>query len=291
MKNLLLIFLFLANVSLFAQDIIIDIDDDGNVSVFNERNDLRPLIEVVYSSSNLKQKDFVPSDDIATNGAAQLRLGYAVVTDSKIKKMYEDYIFIGFSSPSMAIGGSGSSHSFEIWKGGSISRISYALPLSNNVDFIPYYAGGLFLYSMSYTYEGAVPMYYTENRPNETIINRSADKKIHFGNTYESGMKIKFNNSFSVFGGYSAYVYYPRFMTWKFFGSILTYQIGLTLLDNFNRRIINNSTVAGVLIDVILKSAYNYMFYHFQKGDMNWPVVTETPFTQEGISAGISFNF
>ncbi len=290
-KLLTVLFVLFASASFFAQDVIIDLDENGDVILFNVRENKKPLIELTYSFMQLDHEDFVNPSAIKQDGDFQLRLGYTATRDTKIRKIYEEYVFFGYSSPSMNLGGENTgTHSFEIWKGGSVSRIGYAISLSKSVDFIPYYAGGIFLYSMSHNYEGAVLAYY-HGEPNNTIIGRTADEKIHFGNTLESGVRLKFNDKLSVFGGYTGYVYYPRFMTWKFLGSLITYQIGLTLLDNFNRRIIRNSSVAGVIIDVILKSAYNYMFYYFQKGDMNWPVSTETPFTQEGFTAGFSINF
>ncbi len=289
MKKFLLVLFLFSSAAIFAQDVIIDLDENGDVIIFNTRDNKQPLIELIYSSLQINHEDFINSDQINQDGELQLRLGYTVSTDTKIRKIYEEYFFFGYSSPSMSLASADGQNSFDIWKGGSVSRISYAINLSNNAVFVPYYAGGVFFYSMSHSYEGGTPAYV--NPVNANIIDRSVDERLHFGNTLESGFKIKFNNSFAVNAGYSGYVYYPRFMTWKFLGSLITYQIGLTLLDNFNRRVIKRSNVAGVLIDVVLKSAYNFMYYYFQKGDMNWPVSSEKPFTQEGITVGLSFNF
>jgi len=288
MKKLIIAALFFLTTPFFAQDVIIDLDENGDVIIFNARDNKQPLIELSYSAVQLNHEDFSNNDLIKQDGDLQLHLGYTVATDTKIRKIYEEYLFLGYSSSSMSLSSSDGIYSFDVWKVGSNSRISYAIPISSSVDFVPYYAGGMYFYSMGNSSESVAPI---AGSPDETIINRTADKKVHFGNTFESGVRFKFNNSISVYGGYSAYVFYPRFMTWKSLGSVIIYQVGLTLLDNFNRRIIKRSNVAGVLVDVILKSAYNYMIYYFQKGDMNWPISTETPFTQEGFTVGFSFNF
>ncbi len=290
MKKITVILFLMLSVSIFAQDVIIDLDEEGDINLFGIRANKKPLVELSYSINSLNQEDFVGS--IKKNGELQLRLGYSVSTNTKSKKVYEEYFFFGFSNSNMNLGSSDGFYEFNFYKIGSLSRISYALPLSRNVNILPYYAGGLFFYEMSDETNYVSPTYNTQGTSvDETIIKRTADEKFHFGNTFESGLRLKFNDSFSVFGSYGAYVYYPRFMTWKFLGSMITYQIGFTLLDNFDKIIIQKSPVLGAITDVILKSAYNYVFYYFQKGDMNWPISTETPFTDEGITFGFSINF
>ncbi len=288
MKNLTILIIFLFSINLFAQDVIVDLDDNGDIILFNSRVNKQPLIELAYSFPKITHQDFQNTNLIKNIGDFQLRLGYTYTSDSKIRKIYEEYLLVGYSSPSFALSPNGAYQSFETWKVGSISRVSYALSLSSNVDFVPYYSGGLFFYSMSFK-DGGTHLFNSSN--DKTIISRTADGKVHFGNMFESGIRFKLNNSFSLFGGYSGNMFYPRFMTWKFLGSLVTYQIGLTLIENFDSYILRRSNVAGAIVDVILKSAYNYMFFYFQKGDMNWPVNTETPFVHEGPVVGVSFNF
>ena len=290
MKKAITILVLLLSVSVFAQDVIIDLDDDGDIHIFGPRANRKPLVELSYSINALNQKDFVGT--IKKNGEFQLRLGYTVNTDSKSRKIYEEYFFFGYSNSGMNLGSNDGNYEFNLYKIGSLSRVSYAIPISGKMDFLPFYAGGLFMYEMSDKTNYAAPAFYVQGtNDNETIIKRTADEKFHLGNTFESGVRLRFNEAFTVFGSYGAYAYYPRFMTWKFLGSIITYQIGFTLLDNFDKIIIRKSPVLGAITDVILKSAYNYVFYYFQRGDMNWPISTETPFTDEGFSFGFSINF
>lgn len=290
MKKVTVILILLLSVSVLAQDVIIDLNDDGDIVIFGARANRKPLVELSYSINSLNQEDFVGT--IKKNGEIQLHLGYTVNTDTKSKKIYEEYFFFGYSNSNMNLGSNDGYYEFSLYKIGSLSRIGYAIPISGKIDFLPFYAGGLYLYDMSDKSNYVRPAYYTQGtNDNETIIKRTADEKFHLGNAFESGVRLRFNETFTVFGSYGAYVYYPRFMTWKFLGSIITYQIGFTLLDNFDKIIIRRSPVLGAITDVILKSAYNFVFYYFQKEDMNWPFATETPFTSEGVTLGFSINF
>jgi hypothetical protein len=272
---------------LFAQDVIIDLNDDGEVVLTKESFSKFPFIELSYATAEFSNENF--NYTIAKNGETQIKLGNSYLINKKNHKVIDKYFFLGYSSKSQYYkNGNYGFAALENWKGGIGNRVNYELMFSDNIGIAPYYSAGLFLYNMTASTSPVLSYYGSAD---EKILNRTADNKTHFGTFWDSGANLKLGNHFSLSAGYSGYVYYPRFLTIKFLGSFIAYQIGLSALDNFNKQIINRSKVVGAVVDVVLKSAYNYMFYHFQKGSVNWPFNSEAPFVQEGLAIGLSFKF
>ncbi len=288
--SLFLLFFFIFSTGFFAQKIEVTKDSTSFDNFFRIKK--QPVISVNFSNENYRFNDFTSPIVFKKSGTFEISLGYKTFSKRDyLKKYFSKYISLAYSSDKLNNQVSqGLAVALEFWRLAAVSEKGYLYNLGL-VEISPYVSSGYFLYNFSFALNTVCP---AEDGITCLTVNPQMSRfsdGTHFGKFFEEGLKLELGEKLSLKLGYSESLYTPRFMTWHFLGSEILYGIARVALDKFNRSIIQDSPVVGGFIDVVLVSGLNYLVYHFQKDNMNWPIKSETPIFSEGFRAGITLTF
>jgi len=250
--------------------------------------DTRPFMELNYGLTNYKHKSFY--DDFAKVGNAEIKLGRRYLDswdDDGITEMKDEYMFFGVNSLDLKdknATGLGS----EMINFGVGMKEGYGYEIGM-VNITPYFGGAftwnkLNMKDMPDTSLGAL------QQSDYKVLDRY-NKSFRFGQRVEGGLSIGFNKTIFLDASYQANVVFPRFMTWKHFGSLLIEVAGIGIADTFVEEILDASPEAAPIINFVLKNGIAYGFYMLQKDKMNYPFNSETPLTYETFKVGLTFVF
>ncbi len=251
-----------------------------------------PVLEVSVSDANFNNNNLASPFNFNSNLSFQINLGYKTfVKTHPAQKYFIKFLSLAYSSDKFINNDNrGGNIANELWEIIASSEIGYRYG-TGLLGLSPYYSSGYSLYNFSYSFSTVCPtLYGIQCVTNSETLNRFTNG-IHFGKSFEQGIKIDFGKKLAIKAGFSEQLFFARFMTWKFLGSELLYGIGRVALDKFNRNIIQNSPKVGAIIDVALVSGLNYLVYYFQKSNMNWPFNSEAPISYERFKLGISLTF
>ncbi len=284
---LFVLFFFTCSVGLFAQKIEVEKD-----STFINRFQRHSIVSVNFSNEQFGFNDFISPFKFSKSGSVELGLGYKNFSiNHPAEKYFIKYISLKYSSNKLINQSSeGLSVSLELWRLAAVSETGYRYNF-RLLNISPYVSSGYFLYNFNYNFSTVCPAEYgMACLASDPQMSRFSDGT-HFGKNFEEGIRFGLSDKLSINLGYSESLYYPRFMTWHFLGSEILYGIARVALDKFNRNIIQDSPTIGGFVDVVLVSGLNYLVYHFQKDDMNWPIKSETPIFADGFRAGFRLTF
>jgi hypothetical protein len=287
---LFLLFFFLSGSGLFAQQIEIEKDSTSVSKIFHSRK--HPVISVNFSNEQFGFNGFISPVKFKKSGTVEISLGYKTYSKNHpAKKYFSKYISLAYSSNKLTNQSSqGLAVGLEFWRLAAVSETGYRYNLGP-LGFSPYAASGYFLYNFSFAFNTVCPVEYGIVCPTVNPQMSRFSDGTHFGKIFEEGLSLGLGEKLSLKFGYSESLFTPRFMTWHFLGSEILYGLARVALDKFNRTIIQDSPVLGGFIDVALVSGLNYLVYHFQKDEMNWPIKSETPIFSEGFRAGLTLTF
>ena len=114
---------------------------------------------------------------------------------------------------------------------------------------------------------------------------------LRFGQSFESGIKIKLPGPLNVIGAYEKSVVYPRHLFWKWTVSQLIESIGTEAADQFAHAVMRSSPYAGPIVNFVIKTGILLGMYELRKNNMNWPFTTSPPLVTDSWKIGLSLEF
>lgn len=245
----------------------------------------KPTIDLSYGVSEITLSGFSP--DIANTGMIELRLGYSSLRNTKygkdILKYDNGYLFLSNSSNELTSQPESNEIRSSMWRFGFGKREGYGIKMGQ--VSIEMFNSNSFVWSQfEYDSLSSQPQYdYSD-------LNEFNDA-FRFGSATEGGFNIQFTTAFSIQPKFEISDIYPRHLFFYQFVSTLTEFTGLVLLDEFTKKILKNSPVAGVIMNFILKNAYEYGFYELRKNNVSWPISGAAPLRYGTFKLGATFTF
>lgn len=245
----------------------------------------KPNIEVSYGNSMIRLNGLNPS--VSDAGMIELKLGFTRQIQLKKSKnifKYENrFIFLGNASNETSVNTDNSGISSTMWRFGIGNKETYGLK-SGFLSIIPYTANSFVWSQFDYDTLNNVSGvdYATLN---------DFDGTFRFGKSAEAGINFQLTPGFSIAPMYEISNIYPRHLFYKQAVSTIIEFSGIYLIESFTKLIIKNTPVAGVFVNFILKSAYEYGFYQLTKIHMNWPYTGAAPLRYNTFKIGMNFTF
>lgn len=245
----------------------------------------RPAIEFSYGNSVIKLDGLNP--EISDAGMFELKLGFTKLKPSNysedLLKFENRFVFLGNADKETSVNQNNEAINSTMWRFGFGSKESYGLK-TGFMSVIPYNSNSFEWSKFDYDTLSSVSgiNYGTLNDFNGTF---------RFGKSAEAGIIFQLTKGFSIAPMYEISDIYPRHVFFKQSVSTLIEFTGFYLLESFTRLIIRNSPAAGVFVNFILKSAYEYGFYQLTKVNMDWPFTNAAPLRYNTFKVGMNFTF
>ena len=246
----------------------------------------KPSIELTYGTSDIYLNN--TSNNLANAGMIELKLGFTTKRKSYFGKNitgYENrYVFLGNASDKNNPKATGSGEiNNDLWRFGFGTKDAYGLKFGS-MEIMPY-SSNSFAWS-KFTYD------------NGTILTESDKDKydnfndaFRFGSSTEGGINLQLTPGFSIQPQFESSIIFPRHLFGKQLMSSVIEMSGYYLIDNFTRKIMKNTPVAGTFVNFILKNAYDFGYYQLRKDKMNWPFNSAAPMRYYTYKIGLAFTF
>ncbi|GJQ62143.1 MAG: hypothetical protein SCALA702_11960 [Melioribacteraceae bacterium] len=293
-KSLILFFslLILSGIT-SAQQLVNGWDRDwDDYDMFEWSSDSNPFIEVNYGIVNPKHNIF--STDFQKLGAGEVKLGFSsrdVYFENYITEFDEKFFFVSNLSKDFANEDLVTDIEMKAWRFGMGTREGYGYRFGRTFAILPYHQGAISWTRLNYVQPNIIntlaPVLTQEDND---ILDRYEDS-FRFGTIAEGGIMLEFGSMVSVNAAYEASVIFPRFMTWKYLGSLVIEGAGVAFIDYFVDEVIDSSPAAGPIVNFVLRNAFSLAMHSLKRDEMNWPFSTETPMTFETVKVGMSFRF
>jgi len=244
----------------------------------------KPMIELSYGVSDVKLNNI--NSEFKSPGMIELRLGYASQWSSRYSKnvlSYENnYVYLSNSTTDIASKTSTGINS-SMWRFGIGSKDGMGLKFGS-FSIMPYNSN-----SISWS-----RFQFDRN----SIANSSDYEKFddfneafRFGTSTEAGINLQITKGISLQPKYEVSDIFPRHLVAKQMISSLIEVGGAHMIDEFVRNILQNTPVAGTIVNFVLKNAYEYGIYQLRKENMNWPFTGEAPLRYSTFKMGMTFTF
>lgn len=282
----------LSNLNVHGQDTT-DIDEEWDwdwewedVDEFIGWEEKKPSISLHYGFSEVSRKDIEAA--FADNSLIELKLGYTtskeIVYADLVNEHRYRYLFITRNSTKIA-GNSGADSNIESdnWRFGFARSSGYGYVIGDTEAIVPYFTWSLDWTRMDFTYDSL--------SANDKRVVDLYDGTFRFGNSNETGLRIKAIPLISFEAGYERSIVFERHLFFKWFTGSLIELTAHGLLDVFINEIMKSSPAAGPVVFLILKSALGYGLYELRQNNMNWPFSTAPPLIFDNFKFGITFTF
>lgn len=275
-----------------AQNFVNGWDRDWeDYDMFNWSSDSNPFIEVNYGIVNLKHRDF--STDFQKLGVGEVKLGFSsrdVYFENYITEFDEKFFFVSNISRDFSNEDLVTDVEMKAWRFGMGTREGYGYRFGRTFAILPYHQSAFAWTRLNYVQPNINTFIPVLSDNDNNILDRY-ENNFRFGTIAEGGLMLEFGSLVSVNAAYEASVIFPRFMTWKYFGSLAIEGAGIAFIDYFVDEVMDSSPAAGPIVNFVLRNAFSLAMHSLKKEQMNWPFSTETPMTFETVKVGMSFRF
>ncbi len=245
----------------------------------------RPTISLNYGFSKMERKDYTES--FAKPGMIDLKLGYtrnsSTWAEDKIMDYGFRYIYLSNFSQNLS-GGQASAQEIkaDLWRFGFGRASGYGYKIGN-AAIIPYHS-----YNFGWS---KLQMKDTPLNPADAEITDMYNGSFRFGTGFEGGISFRIIPQMSIDAGYERDVIFPRWLFWKWLGSVAVETAGQIAIDNFVDEVLDSSPYAAPIVNFILKNGLAYGIYQLRHDKMNWPVNTVPPLAYDQFKLGLTFIF
>lgn len=125
----------------------------------------------------------------------------------------------------------------------------------------------------------------------DTLILNFYKDALRFGEAYNSEFSFQLFDFVSLQANYKYGIIFPRHLFWKHLGSYVIEEAVKSLLGEYLERVFSMRPAAGPIVNFVLQSSLNYLFYELKKERMNWPFKTVQPLTYDIYTFGVKFTF
>lgn len=256
----------------------------------NSFNDLRrPTIELEYGMNEAHYNKDVFSQDFNPNNRFMGKIGFAnygeTVAGSGLLKYNFSSLFAGHSFGDTENLSESGLINTSITSFGVMSSNGYGYTLSDNFFIILTHGGGLSWNLVNFTYpDGVIDA-------SELDMIKVMDDGVRFGETFETGIKIRLIDNIGITGTYSENLIMPRFLIWHWSLGKLIEGTSQVFADFFVNRVKKTSPELVPILYFVVKNGISYGFNRLREKNMNWPSDTAPPLFQQNVNIGISFIF
>lgn len=249
----------------------------------------KPYIEVSWGISNPSINKDKFDGKFESIYEADFRLGYYYKNnneyDSSILDYSNNYFFIGHTSSNI-FNKKELNNNIEAWawKLGFMAGDGYGYKISKDINLIFYHSLGLQWTKVDFLNSDTSNFSQIDAR-------QTYSDYFHFGEQWESGIKLQLFKFLSINANYERQVVYPRYMFWYWSMEKMIDAVGYGLIESFTYSIMKSSSWALPVMNFILKSGLSYGIYELKKVKMNWPFETVSPLMYDNFKIGLSINF
>lgn len=254
-----------------------------------------PTIEVQYG---LAKQNFMHDNfdaKFGNLGDLEFRLGstsifkYKYDTVSNVVEFENQYLYIGNLKSELT---SKQPDNYDInarvWRFGVDTKSGYGYKFGEDAYLLLYANSG---------YGWFFPDYEVSKNPssNPAVVQKSKEaikvfgNNLRFGETFETGMTMYMTKNLGLSAAYSSSHIFPRYMFWKQSGSMIIEAAGSGIIDIFVSEVGKSMPEITPVLNILLKSAYNYGMYELKKEKMAWPFNTAAPLQINSFKVGLSF--
>ncbi|MCB0703245.1 MAG: hypothetical protein R2863_05605 [Candidatus Kapaibacterium sp.] len=249
----------------------------------------RPTIELEYGMNEAFFNKDAYGSDFNPNNRLMGKIGFAnygeTVAGSGLLKYSFNSIFGSQSLGDIDEIGKDSTLNSRILSFGLHSAKGYGYTINENFQIILTHGTGLSWNSLEFSNPSGIV-----DSNQASTLNIIGDG-IRFGETFESGIKIRLIENIGITATYSENLIMPRFLFWHWsLGKIIE---GATqgVASYFVDRVKTTSPTLVPILYFIVKNGISYGFHRIRENNMNWPSSTASPLFQRNFNVGISLVF
>ena len=249
----------------------------------------RPTIELEYGMNEAFFNKDAYGSDFNPNNRLMGKIGFAnygeTVAGSGLLKYSFNSIFGSQSLGDINEIGKDSTLNSRILSFGLHSAKGYGYTINENFQIILTHGTGLSWNSLEFSNPSGIV-----DSNQASTLNIIGDG-IRFGETFESGIKIRLIENIGITATYSENLIMPRFLFWHWsLGKIIE---GATqgVASYFVDRVKTTSPTLVPILYFIVKNGISYGFHRIRENNMNWPSSTASPLFQRNFNVGISLVF
>lgn len=296
-----ILFLLLAVITLRAQD---NIENNNSTALDSTKykewdfefwsmdsySDLdRPTIELEYGMNKAFYNKEAFGTEFNPNNRVMGKIGFAnygeTVAGSGLLKYSFNSLFAGQSLGDIDAIGKNKSLNSRVLSFGEISSNGYGYTIIDNFQIILTHGTGLTWNSLEFT------------NPSGRVDTNQIDKikvmedGVRFGETFESGIKIRLVENIGITATYSENLMMPRFLFWHWSLEKLIEGTTQGIASYFVDRVKTTSPTLVPILYFVVKNGISYGFHRIRENNMNWPSNTAPPLFQRNFNIGVSFIF
>lgn len=245
----------------------------------------KPTIELSYGLSDINL--YGSSTNFIKPGMVELKLGFAKEYQSGYSKKVIDYdnnyLFVSNSTADISSQRNTTGTASNTWKWGFGKKEGMGLKFGS-FSIMPYNANTFAWSRFSFDKNSVA-------NPSDYDKFDNFNDAVRFGTSTEAGINFNITKGLSIQPKYEVADIYPRHLFGQQVLSSMIELGGAELLDNFVTKIMNNTPVAGAIVNFVLKNAYEYGIYELRKEHMNWPFTGEAPLRYSTFKMGMTFTF
>lgn len=249
----------------------------------------RPTIELEYGMNEAFFNKDAYGSDFNPNNRLMGKIGFAnygeTIAGSGLLKYSFNSIFGSQSLGDIDEIGKDSTLNSRILSFGLHSAKGYGYTINENFQIILTHGTGLSWNSLEFSNPSGIV-----DSNQASTLNIIGDG-IRFGETFESGIKIRLIENIGITATYSENLIMPRFLFWHWsLGKIIE---GATqgVASYFVDRVKTTSPTLVPILYFIVKNGISYGFHRIRENNMNWPSSTASPLFQRNFNVGISLVF
>lgn len=249
----------------------------------------RPTIELEYGMNEAFFNKDAYGSDFNPNNRLMGKIGFAnygeTIAGSGLLKYSFNSIFGSQSLGDIDEIGKDSTLNSRILSFGLHSAKGYGYTINENFQIILTHGTSLSWNSLEFSNPSGIV-----DSNQASTLNIIGDG-IRFGETFESGIKIRLIENIGITATYSENLIMPRFLFWHWsLGKIIE---GATqgVASYFVDRVKTTSPTLVPILYFIVKNGISYGFHRIRENNMNWPSSTASPLFQRNFNVGISLVF
>lgn len=253
-------------------------------------NDLkRPTIELEYGMNEAFYNKDAFGTEFNPNNRITGKIGFAdygeTVAGSGLLKYSFNSLFGAQSLGDIDAIGDNQTLNSRILSFGTHTSNGYGYIVSDNFQIILTHGTGLSWNSIDFSsQEGIVD---SAQMGTLDIVSDG----IRFGETFESGIKIRLVENIGISASYSENLIMPRFLFWHWSLGKLIEGTTQGIASYFVDRVKTTSPTLVPILYFVVKNGISYGFHRLRENNMNWPSNTAAPLFQRNFNIGVNFIF
>lgn len=249
----------------------------------------RPTIELEYGINEEYYNKDAFGTEFNPNNRFMGKIGFAdygeTVAGTGLLKYSFSSLFYGQSLGDIDAIGENQTLNSKVQSFGIMSSYGYGYTISNNFQILFTHGTGFSWNSLDFT------------NPNGLVDTNQIDRikvmddGIRFGETFETGIKIRLVENIGITATYSENLIMPRFLFWHWSLGKLIEGTTQGVASFFVNRVKKTSPTLVPILYFVIKNGISYGFNRIRENNMNWPSNTAPPLFQRNFNIGVSFIF